>query len=360
MVLLVLTVISSVFAYAETPNLRHQSPWTPIPDFNRTDADVSVHFLNANDIRYMGPSHDPWFSANRVLDFSLNTPIFGTIPMIKAESWVSTMVCADQYILCNPSTSVCTPPGGLLSLNELVWINNSLELNAAQRSTAGRVIGALAESSTFGSVETLGPAALWANNEVAGVISPALPDNQWQTEVLGWFQTSLANVQWLLVEFASSAAGLNPSASASVPSARRVIDPPNEAKGWAYQDQCTNQLVQAVGEYQNFSLCGVLVIVCVSATIILLDWSLEWLVDHLGERNSVPRLARQANGRLHLLRMALGGLTDSAQGWKVGKWSVPVRDDDMTVGRLASSNGLSFYGEKEQSEVAEATKCIFV
>src|SRR3569833_3169607 len=107
MVLLVLTVISSVFAYAETPNLRHQSPWTPIPDFNRTDAAVSVHFLNANAIRYMGPSHDPRISANRVQDISLNTPMFGTIPMIKAESWGSTMVCADQYILCNPSTSVC-------------------------------------------------------------------------------------------------------------------------------------------------------------------------------------------------------------------------------------------------------------
>lgn len=69
--------------------------------------------------------------------------------------------------------------------------------------------------------------------------------------------------------------------------------------------QCSNQLVQAVGEVQNFSLSGVLIIVCVSVAIILLDWSLEGVFDLCSRPDSAARDARQADNKLHLLRRVL-------------------------------------------------------
>ncbi|KAI7760897.1 hypothetical protein LZL87_008109 [Fusarium oxysporum] len=178
--------------------------WKPIPDFSPIDADVTVHFLSQNNIGYLAPVYDLWFSANGTHNItSQGVTVFGS------DRNVDTMVCADQYVLCNPSIASCTSPAGVLNLvNNLT--STTLNFSTTQLSTADRILYSLAQSNTYTTVANLGTAALWANNMVTGHVSVGLPEDQWKTEVIGWFQTNLAMLQAYVVDFASNTADLGP------------------------------------------------------------------------------------------------------------------------------------------------------
>ena len=179
----------------------------------------------------------------------------------------------------------------------------------AQIATADRIIIALTESNTYSSVEGLGAEALWANNWATLNISPGLPDNQWQIEVLGWFHTSLAKLQAYMVEFASNTAGLGHFGIVQSPYSNRItLGERSTIASQVLQGQYENQLIQTAGDVQNFSFLGVMIIVCASLSLVLLDCSLERIVNfvnkYLGLGYIVKR-ARQADNKMHLLRMAL-------------------------------------------------------
>ncbi|KAF5700350.1 hypothetical protein FMUND_14363 [Fusarium mundagurra] len=317
-------LIQSYPTFANSSLSSNSLLWKPIPDFNPTDADVTVHFLSQNNIAYLAPVNDPWFSANGTQNIT-----YQGLTIFVSDRNVDTLVCADQYVLCNPSIASCTSPAGILSLvNSLT--SATLNFSTAQLSTADRILYSLAQSNTYTTVANLGTAALWANNMVTGHVSFGLPEDQWKTEVIGWFQTNLAMLQASVVDFASNTADLG---------AFGYVEPP---KNRYQRDQCTNQLVQAVGEVQNFSVCGMLVIVCVSAALILLDYSLERIVDFVDDfyqRDSMAKRARQADNKLHLLRMALGG-----DDWLLGCWGIPVRDSAVKYDRPCGSKQLVSYG----------------
>jgi len=226
--------------------------------------------------------------------------------------------------MCNPTTGKCTTAGGYAWLQDSVLTDNTPGFNPAQQAAAGRLIIAIAATGTYSTVQVLGANALWANNLVwDGNLSPGLPDNQWQIEVLGWFQTSLARIQAYVVDFASNAGKLGSLGTVVSPYVDR-----NELS-MALQNQCRNQLVQTAGEVQNFHFIGIVIIVCFSATLVLLDFALEPLAGlfckHM-RRDSPTERARQADDKLHLLRMALAN-GDSGD-WELGKGGVPVRGSD--------------------------------
>ena len=311
--------------------------WKPIPEFSPIDADVTVHFLSQNNIAYLAPVYDPWFSANGTYNItSQGITVYGS------DRNVDTMVCADQYVLCNPSIASCTSPAGVLNLvNNLT--STTLNFSTTQLSTADRILYSLAQSNTYTTVANLGTAALWANNMVTGHVSFGIPEDQWKTEVIGWFQTNLAMLQAYVVDFASNTADLGPFG---------YVQPP---KSRYQQEQCTQQLVQAVGEVQNFSVCGMLIIVCVSAALVLLDCSLERIVDFVDDfygRDSMARRARQADNKLHHLRMALGG-----NEWVLGRWHIPVRDGAAKYNRPSGSKDLVSYRD---SKTGDDTGCVQV
>ncbi|KAJ9427824.1 hypothetical protein FOXG_18867 [Fusarium oxysporum f. sp. lycopersici 4287] len=330
-------LIQSYPGFAKSSSLSNPLLWKPIPDFSPIDADVTVHFLSQNNIGYLAPVYDPWFSANGTYNItSQGTTIFGS------NRNVDTMVCADQYVLCNPSIASCTSPAGVLNLvNNLT--STTLNFSTTQLSTADRILYSLVQSNTYTTVANLGTAALWANNMVTGHVSYGLPDDQWKTEVIGWFQTNLAMLQAYVVDFASNTADLGSFG---------YVKPPRDR----YQkEQCTSQLVQAVGEAQNFSVCGILIIVCISAALVLLDCSLERIVDFVDDfygRDSMARSARQADNKLHLLRMALGG-----NEWVLGRWGIPVRDGAAKYNRPSGSKDLVSYRD---SKTGEGTGCLQV
>ncbi|KAH7211378.1 hypothetical protein DER44DRAFT_859564 [Fusarium oxysporum] len=291
-------------SFAKSSSLSNPLLWKPIPDFSPIGADVTVHFLSQNNIGYLAPVYDSWFSAN--------------------------------------GTYNITSQAGVLNLvNNLT--STTLNFSTTQLSTADRILYSLVQSNTDTTVANLGTAALWANNMVTGHVSYGLPDDQWKTEVIGWFQTNLAMLQAYVVDFASNTADLGPFGYVEPPMSRYQ------------QEQRTQQLVQAVGEVQNFSVCGMLIIVCVSAALVLLDCSLERIVDFVDDfygRDSMARRARQADNKLHLLRMALGG-----NEWVLGRWSIPVRDGAVKYNRPSGSKDLVSYRD---SKTGEDTGCLQV
>jgi len=248
------------------------------------------------------------------------------------------LACVQQYVICNPSTSSCTQAGGWFQLEERVRLNTP-GFNFAQLVAASRIVLALVSSQIHSIVDTLGAGALLANNLVLGVTSPGLPDDQWRVEVLGWFQTNLAKLQAYMVDFASNTVGLSPFTTPSSPFNTRT--PELAAAYQPVQEQCANQLVQTAGEVQNFSFLGVMTIVCVSASLMALDWSLERIVDFLNRRRgwgSSTKRARQADSKLHLQRMALGAPVEDGGDWESGSWDVPIlgraeRFDEPTVSK---------------------------
>jgi hypothetical protein len=244
------------------------------------------------------------------------------------------MVCADQQMMCNPLTSSCTSLGGRHQTQDSILVKNSLGFNPAQMVTAGRLLIALFDTSTYESVANLGAAALWANSLVSVNVSPGLPDNQWQSEVLGWFQTSLAKLQAYVVDYASNTGGLSRFGAVESPNSNRT----NLGGNQIMRDHCVNQLVKTTGDVQNFSFLGVMVIVCFSAFLVLLDWSLEPIINfasRLTKSAAVVRETRQADGKLNLLLAARGGqMAGSGSSWERGAWAIPILGPDARFGRL--------------------------
>ncbi|KAI8680507.1 hypothetical protein NCS57_00331900 [Fusarium keratoplasticum] len=319
-------LLTPVFASAGV-----KGSWVPSPSFNRTDADVSVYFLSQNSLVYLEPVNDPWFLANgayqeTIQGENLNRP----------NHYVNTMLCTDQFVYCNPTTGVCTPPAGINAAMSYID-QNTPGFNPTQKITASRINAALVNSNTYNSVINLGASALFASSLVLGLISSGLPDDQWRSETLGWFQTSLAKLQAYIIEFAFKDAGsLGPYATVTSPQNLKATNSEEAAEASALQDQCKNQLVQVAAEVQNFSFLGVMIIACMTVFLVILDWTLENIVDlanrHIRGKDPNGAAARQADNSWHLLRMAIGDPPRRGSGnedgnlevWTMGRWNVPV------------------------------------
>ena len=74
---------------------------------------MHLFFLSQNNIAYMNPVFDPWFSANGTYTVPDSKP-----KASRADFDVSVMGCAEQYRMCNPATGACTPFSGFLSLSD--------------------------------------------------------------------------------------------------------------------------------------------------------------------------------------------------------------------------------------------------
>jgi hypothetical protein len=101
---------------------------------------------------------------------------------------------------------------------------------------------------------------MWSR--VYNFVSPAIPDNQWQIEVAGWFETTLAKWQAFLVEFASTTVDLGLDGHLGFPVTNDSLE-----KVW--RDQCGNQRITNLGGYQNIAVFGFAIIWAVGGFILL-------------------------------------------------------------------------------------------
>lgn len=235
--------------------------WKPIDDLNRTDADVTVFYLNSNGMRYTSPVSDPFFYAQREI-----VPLqpLGIKPYA-ASNLTSVLACTDQYQIQNPNNNMATE---LTAANKANAQAMQIGLNNLQAAALLRLVLPSYDSLIFSGADGLSSAALRASDTAYRSLSVGLPDNQWQIEVSGWFNASLARLQQNVIEWVSK----DPKELDGIAD----IVPPTGFPD--YENMCQNQIVKNVGQYQTFSVTAIIIIFSVGLFIIVLSWVLEPLM----------------------------------------------------------------------------------
>lgn len=247
----------------------------PDPQFNRTDADVSILTLN-NRVAYTGRVDDPFFEAT--------LPAGGNR---LAEAWVSKKIltglaCTEQYQFCNPALSgeeeeACTSLSGMYEFDTLAAPAH-LSLNARQQATY-RLMRNLIYVMRFNSfLMFLKNEILVANKLVYGSfgISTALPNATWQTEVENIHNLSLAGYQMNTIQHAANQ-------DAQIRPGLNLLDHIVPETDPEAQKLCRNQRVHTA-VFSSFSMLGIIIIVVVSLLIILVDMNLPSLVHRVRRR----------------------------------------------------------------------------
>lgn len=267
---------------------------------------------------------DPVFQTTYPTTIPLPT---GSFTVYYPDYHVSVIGCTEQYQICKDA-HYCTPPGGQEALpNEI----ENLNLNLVQYVTAQRFIYMIGWANTYSSVNGIGPEALRLWNEVYNFISPPVPANQWELEVEGWFQTTLAKWQTFMVEYAfSTTTQLGPSGHIGFPVTNATLDP-------IWHGQCRSQRISNLGGYQNVSAIGFAMIWAVGGFIVVLSWCLKWTVSSLSNkmgRNDHPgararRIAWNIDGKLQQQRIALH--TAGYTALKGGESDVPYLEAEAEL-----------------------------
>ncbi|KAK4697740.1 hypothetical protein P7C71_g386, partial [Lecanoromycetidae sp. Uapishka_2] len=285
------------------------SGWLPVPALNRTDADVSILFLTQNSVSYTSPVADPFFSANIVINDTVDGV---TDTTYEADLYVSALACTDQYQYCNPNNGRCT---SLTASNLLLPELGSLDLNAAQLATYARFVYMLNFQGLYSTVVSRGASALLASRglEQATNTHSALPNNQWQLEVSSWFATSLAKLQQQTVNYATG--------PAYVPQGTTINRPTTDEE----TQQCKQQKIRNVTSTISFSVLGVAIILIVGAILIFTSLVIEPIFSFLRLKlhwKDHKPLQWTLDEKLQLQRLAY---EESGQGvWSGGMDSVPV------------------------------------
>ncbi|KAK5053680.1 hypothetical protein LTR84_001641 [Exophiala bonariae] len=269
--------------------------WIPLPQLTRPDADLSLFSLSSNNIQYLGPIDDPFFSAHKMLQSDDMTSWKADGP----EEFVHFMACTDQHQFCIPQAKnfrrpeICTQLSGYIPLCGSL---NAFPFNKMQLATAERICSQLSFALMDEAVSGLGPSALLAVEHVVTLISDSLPIDHWMREVSYWFAISLSRVQRGLIQYAAG--------PAEIPHGMSVVPPSDEAG----RQLCKAQKIRANGGYQSYSVLGLCIILVFGVAIILTSWVLEPITNFLRKNYLNDRKRRRIqwllDGKLQMLRMA--------------------------------------------------------
>jgi hypothetical protein len=170
------------------------SGFEPIPELNRTDADVTVWALH-NRVLYTDAVLDPWFKSTT--NFAL-----GTANLWRADMTLAVLGCTEQYQFCNTQEN-CTKLGPLQAMDreEVAKIG----YNPTQLATFDLIWDIAFGTRLFNIIFFLQDNVLLAKDKTYGdfSLSPGLPEDQWQLELQNVHNISLAYAQQLAVTHAS-------------------------------------------------------------------------------------------------------------------------------------------------------------
>ncbi|KAK7525364.1 uncharacterized protein IWZ02DRAFT_233114 [Phyllosticta citriasiana] len=289
----------------------------PIPELARTDADVSLFFLSANDVLFTDGTNDPWYSARGEAYKARDVTTGEVVEMYVQDAAATALGCAEQEQYCNPNAAASSPQrcsrwgggkeastlaasvfgGDADVLSQVDWATNVVSLNNYPLSAI---------------IESLGIAALTSRDSLYDGVQGALPDDQWQSDVEYWYAAALATIQGTFVDVASGPSDAAIDAFLLRPSTAAV------------RQLCNSQIVLSAN-YTNFNVLGLAVLLSVGGLIILLSYTLEPIVSFVQRRRNLDVYARLewcANGTLQLQRLAHEAL--GAGTWSDAAEAVPV------------------------------------
>jgi hypothetical protein len=264
--------------------------WQPIEDLAVKNADVSMVFVAANNMRFTAPVDDPVFGAHYVFETE-----FGTF--YESDEYNVAIACAETYKICDPSTNKCSDPVGILQLSDTAL--SSLDLNGFQTALVARTGMPLMLSSVYSQVTArTGSSALRASDTAAGLEQQPLPANQWERECAAWFQTGLARLQYGVQEYAT---GPN-----VVPEGSHVWKPGEGDDADLNQlAMCYSQVVNDTSGTTSFSILGLIIVFVIGGVILLTSFILDTLValiQTLTRRGLAKKRAWSQDDKLQLQR----------------------------------------------------------
>lgn len=299
--------------------------FTPIPQLNHTDADVMLFFLSSDGITFVEPVDDPWFSAHRQGPREGNVMHNRTRPTYLQDEPVGVLGCTFQMQYCNPNIREgdpgrCTPLAG--------YVDDRFDITSLYKDDHQKTkfrwavdVFQLGFFSISGIVDAMGVSALVARQGLAANSQSPLPSNQWQREVQHWVGASLASIQGSFVEMANGPPG---------PQYDRFRKPPQNS---TQQAVCNNMKIITT-KYSSFSVLGISLILSFGTIFMLLDATLEPIVDAIHARRrkkgkgntkaTYASLEWNSNTLLQLQRLA-----HEHRGvgtWKMNGWSHPVTE----------------------------------
>lgn len=291
--------------------------WTPNATFYAAqDADVTISFLAANQIKYYYPVYDPVFGAGLDDNDTLSIP-FGANneTLYTSHHLIDVIGCVEQYQICI-TDNVCTPLVPLQAIQNataaLLKSNNAM--NYGRVATLGRLSITSGSTGIGNPVLRRGIAVMLAPRSLNGVVQTArLPQNQWELEVENWFSIALAKMQAYMLSYAAGPedASLRPFVSSPVAQARRRA--------------CTNQRVRNMEGRVNFDLSALIVLVVVGAGLIVTGLCFELIIGFVSKWSS--RLRKRwahyvSDGLYQIQRSSLEA--QGVRNWKHEKDTLPT------------------------------------
>ncbi|KAF2745591.1 hypothetical protein M011DRAFT_478755 [Sporormia fimetaria CBS 119925] len=306
--------------YSETAAIRS---WLPIPELRENNFDITLIWLSGQRVKYPKAVEDPWFSAH-----SAHQPGSADQQFYRADEPRSPLACTSQFEVCvpdGPGKRRCTQPGGMLDHVALKTSAPNDTFVLEKDFITKEVFNHLSLDIPF---SVLGDNVLEARYTMRHGRQIALPDDQWQREVIRWSNIMLSTVQGRAVDLAIGPwdprlCSLN------------IMCPTNKVE----LRYARSQKVRSTA-YANFSVLGLSITLGVGGLVVFLQLLLESFYIHssrLGvKRYKYQRLEWCVNGTLQLQRLAHEEL-----GY--GKWSkcddhVPLEDDDSPLAVLNLKN----------------------
>ncbi|KAF2733987.1 hypothetical protein EJ04DRAFT_577289 [Polyplosphaeria fusca] len=255
------------------------SYFEPIPELNRTDADIDLLFLGQGEqMRYTAPVHDPWFLATTPRQHQVQAE-FGALQNVTdyhSEYPMSAVGCTSQYQWCSPGTSNSPPTcTSLTGINAVFTEASTLFTNPRQKVILKRMSQVLGSIGDMSRLATALTGSVLLVNRFGNVELGPLPDTQWITELEHMYSTLMTVMQirnWRYVGGYATQLDIQPA-----------VTPAAENETW----MCGSQMVRRE-DYQSFSVLGLGIIVGLGGLIIVVNLGLDsgvgWVQRRFGKR----------------------------------------------------------------------------
>jgi hypothetical protein len=203
--------------------------------------------------------------------------------------------------------------------------------STSQLAAGVRLYSVAMSAEMYNAVNGLGTAAIRAQREVFATISTGLPADQWQQEVKGWFETTLAMMQRGVVAYALKTPrdiGTSMHLRTSFQTSQGLNITQN------LESMCNEQRLRNVANYQTISMQGIILIASIGGFIVTLSlcidslWAgLSWVVSKCrGRETTNQRLSQwKADSSAQLQRYAY-------QSRDRGEWQRCTDDIPIALG----------------------------
>ncbi|KAI0528131.1 hypothetical protein F5B22DRAFT_22873 [Xylaria bambusicola] len=316
---------------------KHSSSFIPNNSLFRDDADLMIVFLSGQGVLHSAPSEDEWYrvSSTSVNVSETNAAAVNSAPIFLPREPASPLGCTVQYQLCYQDVQHCTllasPADAFSSLAHLVNSTaaddnpNKMGQDSFQYFKSGFTQYQSTDVSDL--LQQLGSASLASKKSLTSSIQGPLPPNQWQLDVIRWWDITQAALQAAYLRTAY----FNPSDQSLLAYRTNFTSP-------GFQKLCNNQKIRSAA-YTSFSVFGLLFIFVVGVLIVLISYILEPISRLLQRKwgyRTFAHLEWNTNATLQLQRLAHEQLGYGK--WSKGTNEIPVTEAGDLLGRLDISN----------------------